>query len=200
MFFAIITFLFDSKLIILNTICYFFSLVLAHLLWPGEYLPLADKNVGEVIAYRIMIYWLTAICIIIIVYFVEHFLIQAQESTEENVILMGKQLEYFTGNEIIDAILNHDVPHYCAKEVKLVVYGTLPKIDTVSAIDMCTLFSNILSNAIKAANQCIGIQDSTINIQFSGGKKYFSIIVSNSILSQNSIETKGKNHGFGVRK
>ena len=108
--------------------------------------------------------------------------------------------KYFSGNEIIDAILNHDVPHYCAKGVKVAVCGTLPKIDTVSAIDMCTLFSNLLSNAIKAANQCIGVQESQIHIQFSGGKKYFSIVISNSILSQNSIQTKGKNHGFGVRK
>lgn len=255
LFFAVITFLFDSKLMILNTICYFFSLVIAHLLWPAEYLPLADKNVGEILAYRILIYWLTAICIIVIVYSVEHFLIQAQESTEENVILMEKQLEYyqdmelldtelrkfrhdvtnhficmesllnngkiddlhkyfeeyrdsfsfsekkyFSGNEIVDAILNHDVPHYCAKEVKVTAYGALPKIDTVSAIDMCTLFSNLLSNAITAANQCIDIPDAQINIHFSGGKQYFSIVMSNSILSQNSIQTKGKNHGFGVRK
>ena len=255
LFFAILAFLFDSKLMILNTICYFISLSVAHVLLPYAFLPLADKNVGEILAYRIMIYWLTAICIIIIVYSVEHFLIQAQESTEENVILMEKQLEYyqdmelldtelrkfrhdvtnhficmesllnnekiedlhryfeeyrdsfsfsekkyFSGNEIVDAILNHDVPHYCEKEVKVTVYGTLPKTDTVSAIDMCTLFSNLLSNAIAAANQCIGKTDSQIDIHFSGGKKYFSIVMSNSILSQNNIQTKGKNHGFGVRK
>lgn len=255
LFFTIITFLFDSKLIMLNTICYFISLVIAHVLLPEAFLPLADKNVGEIVAYRIMIYWLTAICIIIIVYSVEHFLIQAQESTEENVILMKKQLEYyqdmelldtelrkfrhdvtnhficmesllnngkindlhryfdeykdsfsfsekkyFSGNEIVDAILNHDVPHYCAKEVKVTVYGTLPKIDTVSAIDMCTLFSNLLSNAITAANQCIDKSDARIEILFSGGKKYFSIVMSNSVFSENSIQAKGKNHGFGVRK
>lgn len=188
---------------ILNTICYFISLSVAHVLLPYAFLPLADKNVGEILAYRIMIYWLTAICIIIIVYSVEHFLIQAQESTEENVILMEKQLEYYQDMELLDTELRkfrHDVPHYCEKEVKVTVYGTLPKTDTVSAIDMCTLFSNLLSNAITAANQCIGKTDSQIDIHFSGGKKYFSIVMSNSILLQNSIQTKGKNHGFGVRK
>jgi len=255
LFFAILTFLFDSKLMVLNTILYFISLLIAHFLRPGAFLPLADRDVGEIIAYRIMIYWLTAICIIVIVYSVERFLIRAQESTEENVILLEKQLEYYqdmelldtelrkfrhdvknhficmeslldkgnmddlskyfedykkafsfsekkyySGNEIVDAILNHDVPHYCAKEVKLTAYGTLPKIETVSDIDMCTLFSNLLSNAITAANQCIGNNlESQIDIHFSGGKKYFSIIVSNSMPAQSNNEKKGKNHGFGVR-
>ncbi len=256
LFFAILTFLFDSKLITLNTIFYFLCLVLAHLFRPYAYLPLADAEVGEIIAYRVMIYWLTSICIIIIVYSVEHFLIQAQESTEENVILLDKQLKYyqdmelldtelrkfrhdvknhficmesllnngnmddlhqyfedlqhsfssfndkkyFSGNEIVDAILNHDLAHSCAKEINVTVYGNLPPIETVSAIDMCTIFSNLLSNAITSANKCVDTPTPQITIRFSGGKKFFSIVISNSILPQTSLQTKGKNHGFGVRK
>lgn len=258
LFFAIIVFLFDSKLMFLNIMSYFFSLVAAHILRPEAFLPLEEPNLREIVAFRIVIFILTAACIMIIVYFVERFLMQARESNEENVHLMEKQLEYyrdmefldtelrkfrhdiknhfigmealfnsgkteelqkyfddlqqsfsfqkkiqFSGNDIVDAILHHDLPHYCREEVKVTIYGSLPDITTVSSMDLCTLFSNLLSNAIASANQCRGLSGPEIVIRFSSGKTYFSIAISNSILAEN-IRNKGKkkdrNHGFGIHK
>ena len=258
LFFAIIVFLFDSKLMLLNILSYAISLFTAHLLRPEDFLPLEENNIAEVIAFRAVIFALTALCIIFIVYFVERFLMQAKESDEENLHLMQKQLEYykdmelmdlelrkfrhdiknhflcvqslfangkpeeaqtyfealqqsysfekkmvFSGNDIVDAILHHELPHHCHEDVKVTVFGCLPKITTVAAIDLCTLFSNLLSNAITSANQCVDLLDAHITLQFSGGDKYFSILVSNSILTQDpvtKIRTSDRNHGHGMHK
>lgn len=254
LFFAIIVFLFDSKLLAINVVLYFLSLVVAYSLLPEAFLPRSDENVVEIMAYRIMIYWLTAICIMLIVYFVEHFLMQAKESDEENVRLLEKQLHYyrdvefldkelrkfrhdiknhflcmemlmknertqelqdyfldlqqsfsfqenlyFTGNDIVDAILNHDLPHYCKNEVGYKVQGSLPQLSTVSAMDLCTIFSNLLSNAIAAAGAC---EHGEVSIVFGSGKKYFSIAISNSILEHGNVkmDRKSRNHGFGMGK
>lgn len=257
LFFAIIVFLFDSKLMFINIMSYFLSLLAAHLLRPEKFLPLDRTNLKEIILFRLTIFILTAFCIMIIVYFVERFLMQIKESDEENVLLLEKQLKYykemelmdkelrkfrhdiknhficmetlfhsgkteelqqyfedlqqsfsfdkktvFSGNDIIDAILHYDLPRLCREETNVKVYGSLPDIQTVSAMDLCTVFSNLLSNAIASANQCAGISEPQLIIRFSGGKKFFSVTISNSILPQRPAgrKQKDRNHGFGIRK
>lgn len=255
LFFTIIVFLFDSKLTLFNIIAYFMALSIAHIVRPEEFLPLSSSDVTEVIAWRILIFWLTSICILIIVYFVERFLMQAQESSEENVHLMEKQLKYYkdmelmdmelrkfrhdiknhfmcmeylyrnekkeeldqyfhdlqdaflfqekiyaTGNDIIDAILNHDLHSFCKENVKITVYGNLPELKIVTAMDLCTIFSNLLSNAITSANQA-EMGDPQLIIRFFGGERFFSIVISNSILEQSEVgekKKKDRNHGHGL--
>lgn len=257
LFFAIIAFLFDSRLTLLNIIAYFGALMTAHVVRPEAFLPLNDSNVTEIIAWRIVIYWLTSICILIIVYLVERFLMQAQESDEENMHLMEKQLKYYrnielmdtelrkfrhdiknhficmeylfrndkqeeldqyflnlqqafsfqeklyvSGNDIIDAILNHDLQSGCNKEVRITVYGSLPPLKTVAAMDLCTMFSNLLSNAIASANQVDEEQKPEIIIRFMGGNAYFSITVSNSFVNDiqdTKKKKKDRNHGHGIQ-
>ena len=239
LFFTIIAFLFDSRLTLLNIIVCFLALLIAHMLRPEAFLPTDGSNVAEVIAWRIMIYWLTAICILVIVYFVERFLMQAQESDEENIHLMEKQLKYYqdielmdtelrrfrhdiknhfmcmeylfrndkreeldryfddlqqafsfqeklyvSGNDIIDAILNHEIHSSCKKEVMVTVYGNLPHLITVTPMDLCTVFSNLLSNAITSANRVDVSMNPEIVIRFSKGRTYFSITVSNSMVEE----------------
>lgn len=115
-----------------------------------------------------------------------------------------KQPLTLSGNDIIDAILHHDLPHYCNDKIKVSVHGSLPALHTVSAMDLCTLFSNMLSNAITSASQC---EKETalpeVTIRFSGGNSYFSIEMSNSVLHQNfSLKRKitDRNHGHGIQK
>lgn len=259
-FISCIAFLFDSKLMLLNIVMYFIALLLAHILRPGEFLPLNSADLGEVIFYRILIYVLTSLCIMVIVYFVERFLMQSWENKAENARLLDKQLKYYkdmelmdmeirkfrhdiqnhficmdfmlksdkmeelkeyfqdlqqsfsfqnkmcySGNDIVDSILNYELPHNCDEQVKVTIYGNLPDIKTVSAIDMCTLFSNLLSNAIASANQCVGMSESILTIRFASGDRYFSIEIANSVNSlEENVMKKGKkkdrNHGHGVNK
>ncbi len=257
-FYSCIAFLFDSKLMVLNSILYTAALLIAHLSKPELFLPLNDTSLYEVIAYRILIHTLTTLCFLLIVYFVERFLIQARESNEENIHLLEKQLEYYrdmeildkeirqfrhdiknhficmesllasdnqeglqqyfedlqhsfsfplrekvyaSGNDIIDAILHHDLSYHCNEKVKVSIYGNLPLLTTVSAMDLCTLFSNLLSNAIASANQCIAMEEPQIIIRFSGGNSYFSIGIDNTFLQRERLpKHKDRNHGHGIPK
>ena len=114
---------------------------------------------------------------------------------------------YFSGNLIIDSILNYDIPNKCNPHVERIVFGNLPDIQTVSSIDLCTLFSNMLSNAINAVNQCSSQETPQLSVRFDCGSKYFSITVINSIPDENTEFQKGKNartfdrnHGHGMHK
>lgn len=262
LFFAITVFFFDSKMMAMNIISYVCSLIIATLLKPSVFLPLDRVNYKEIIAFRIVILLLTSFCIMIIVFFVERFLFQAQTSQKENIALLEKQLEhyqnidlldmelrkfrhdirnhflcmehlfqsgrieefnvyfqdlkqsfafqekfYFSGNHIIDAILNNDLSRHCSGNVMVTVYGSLPEIHSISSMDLCTLFSNILSNAISSVNKCDSSMNPELTIHFQNGSRYFFIGVSNSICENDVIKvspqkkkSSNRNHGFGLNK
>ena len=111
---------------------------------------------------------------------------------------------YFSGNDIIDAVLNYQLSQELKEQVKVRVYGILPDKLAVSDMDLCTIFSNLLSNAIHSANQCVGERDSKLEIGFAAGKRYFSLIIANSICEKieqpKRKERSRKNHGFGLYK
>lgn len=265
LFFIGTVFFFDSKMTLVNILSYLVSLFLFHILMPEKFLPLEEADIAEIIAFRVANLILVAFCVLLIVYFVEKFLIQAQENREENVYLLEKQLEYyknaelldtelrkfrhdiknhficlehlfsigkkeelqlyfqdlqksfafqertyFSGNEVVDAILNYDLTYHCMKEVKITVYGTLPNLLHVSSMDLCMLFSNMLSNSINAANRCAEWMEPELSIHFQSGTRYFSISISNSIDDdesdmvkigkKNQSNRRDKNHGFGLHK
>lgn len=111
---------------------------------------------------------------------------------------------YFSGNLIVDSILNYNLTHLCKDNVIPVVYGTLPQIDAISSMDLCTVFSNMLSNAIKGANTSTEISP-TLIVQFQHGDKYFSITIRNSITEtteqkHRSFQKQDRNHGYGIHK
>ena len=258
-FLSIIAFLFDIKLMAFNIFFYAAFLLIAHLIHPAKFLPMGNSTVTEVIAYRVLMYVIISMCIMLIELFAERFLGQATKSNEENRLLLEKQLQYYrdmdlmdtelrkfrhdiknhficmewlfsngktdelqkyfrdleqsfsfdrplslSGNDIVDAILHHDLPHYCNDRIKVTTHGSLPLIQTVSAMDLCTLFSNMLSNAITSSIQCAPeVTTPEIVIRFSGGKNYFSIEMTNYI-SKSSLPAKhrikNRNHGHGMHK
>ncbi len=257
-FLALVAFLFDSKIMVFNVFAYFIVNLLYHIFRPNVFMPLETMSLNEIVSWRLVVYWLTSLCLVLIVYYVERFMMQAWESKEENVHMVEKQLKYyedmelldaeirkfrhdiqnhficieylfennkteelqqyfvdlkdtmnfqqrvyFSGNEIVDAILHYELPHNCHSKVDVTIYGDLPRIETVSSLDLCTIFSNLLSNAISAANQCVETGEAKITIRFSGGNKYFSIVMSNSVFEQNDgtkQKKKDRNHGHGVPK
>ncbi len=112
---------------------------------------------------------------------------------------------YFTGNEIVDAILNCDLSYKCEKYVQVEVYGELPKMQTMTDMDLCTLFSNMLSNAVKEVNRCSEDMKPVLIIHFSTGQHYFSISMINTALEEFNIKkstniSQDINHGFGTQK
>ena len=57
------------------------------------------------------------------------------------------------GNDIVNAILNKFYSESINKNIKMNVSGHLPYKCNISAYDMCTIFSNLLNNAIEAAEK-----------------------------------------------
>lgn len=114
---------------------------------------------------------------------------------------------YFSGNLIIDSIINYDLHNLCASYVQKNVSGVLTDVSTVSSIDLCTIFSNMLSNAIHAVNQCPPQELPQLTISFDYGSQYFSITIVNSISDDYSANrtikkrnTSDRNHGYGIYK
>ncbi|MBR1741218.1 MAG: GHKL domain-containing protein [Lachnospiraceae bacterium] len=104
---------------------------------------------------------------------------------------------------IIDSVLNYGISHTCSAYVKPVVYGRLPEIVSVSAMDLCTVFSNMLSNAIKGAN--LLEEENELVIRFQGGEQFFSICVTNQTKKNENVEREkaensDRNHGHGLKK
>ncbi len=111
-----------------------------------------------------------------------------------------KQL-YYTGNTVTDAILNYELNHHCNAPVHITIDGILPDIHNVSSMDICTVFSNMLTNAIHTVNLCTADSCPELTIRFQHGKHYFSITVSNSkqaIAFEKPIERISRNHGHGL--
>ena len=105
---------------------------------------------------------------------------------------------YFSGNVIVDSILNYDLSHLCGENVMPVIYGRLPQIESVSSMDLCTVFSNMLSNAIKGAN--LLEQENELVVNSRGGDRYFSILVTNQMGADRAERVEeDRNHGYGVR-
>ena len=109
---------------------------------------------------------------------------------------------YLSGNVIIDSLLNYGSKYLCNNNVNLVIFGKLPEIKTVSSMDICTIFSNMLSNTIKGANSLDRASD--IEIQFKSGESYFFIQLTNDYNKYNenisADKAKDRNHGYGIEK
>lgn len=108
-------------------------------------------------------------------------------------------LLYFSGNLIIDSILNYHLSHLGNLGVHPVVYGKLPEIKQISSMDLCTIFSNMISNAIKAVSTC-STSSPVLEIAFDYGEKYCSIAVTNTMTPEMVFTSKRKNrnHGHGM--
>lgn len=109
---------------------------------------------------------------------------------------------YFSGNSVTDAILNHELHHHCRDTVQISVSGTLTELETISSMDLCTIFSNMLTNAIAAVNQCEKKPAPRLEIQFQKGTRFFSITIRNQSSKSlpETISSKSRDHGHGLQK
>lgn len=120
---------------------------------------------------------------------------------------IGKLLEikdapaaaFNSGNRLADAILT-DKSESCGKDIRISLVGMIPA--ELDNVDLCTVLSNALDNAIEACRRCGGG-----NIDITAGEKqgYFVITVKNptdSLEKTDGIPATTKkdreNHGFGL--
>ena len=90
-------------------------------------------------------------------------------------------------------------------DIAPIIYGKLPEITTVTQMDLCTVFSNVLSNAVSAVKKSTSDKPKIL-ISFEHGAHFFSINVVNSSEQKdvNEPHTRrhlyDRNHGHGIHQ
>jgi sensor histidine kinase YesM len=108
-----------------------------------------------------------------------------------------------TGNHVVDAILNDTLTKN--SDININVNGCLPYPMRINAMDLCTIFSNTLTNAVEAVNKLENIHR-TITIVIKNLEDTIVIHISNPVAKRVSIDgdrvstskTDKKSHGFGL--
>jgi len=125
----------------------------------------------------------------------------------EYIINMNDQINtiedkcYHTGNEILDAILNYYL-YIIKDEAEIIINGFCSGNIMINNVDMCTIFSNLVHNAIEELDSnCFDEKHFIVNI--TQGKNYVEIQIRNStirkikdygILSFKSKKNDSRNH------
>lgn len=106
-----------------------------------------------------------------------------------------------TGNRLVNVILNNISSKY--GEVKIVWNGLLMENVNIASIDLCTVFSNLLSNAFEAANQT---NDKKVKVTIKSLESNLFLTIENSAKIEPRVvdgyfisSKKEKGHGYGVR-
>lgn len=110
-----------------------------------------------------------------------------------------------TGNMIVDTIINDTIEKCKDLGITIEVNGMFPENFKVSNMDVTTIFSNAIINAVEAAAKCKQM-DKTVKISIRNTEKKSMIEMENPIEESLSIEkgilrtTKkdNLNHGFGI--
>ena len=139
---------------------------------------------------------------------IENNEIEKAKSILNNIehIMQLSDLEISSGNSIVDAILNEKNKLAQQYGIRFSFEGVLPQECIINPIDISTIFSNAIDNAIEAAQQDESSDrfvETTIKIQ----GKCLLILIENSVkqdisIKDNTIETTKVNkgqHGFGLK-
>lgn len=122
--------------------------------------------------------------------------------------LCGTQYSVLTtvcsGNTVIDTLLNNAISTFNIDNIKLEIFINITRSLNISDTDLCSLISNLLSNARKAA---LRSKTPLVSISIKTENDFLFISVNNSINSSvlavnpNLETTKDDNinHGFGIK-
>ena len=104
------------------------------------------------------------------------------------------------GNDIADAIINDKLSKAERKGIDFKVSGTLDT-DSFAPIDVCTILSNLLDNAVEAA-ELLDEDMRRVELSFKKNMHFILISVSNPNYTFVDTSTTAKldkeNHGFGI--
>lgn len=116
-----------------------------------------------------------------------------------------KGATYSTGNELFDAILN-DKLLGLPENVSVTVKGTFCHELSIEAIDMCTIFSNLLQNAVEEVKKISG--QGFLDVEIRSGQQFTEIEIKNSAIKKVKLQKDGlpktskeddRNHGIGLK-
>lgn len=109
-----------------------------------------------------------------------------------------------TKNGIVDAILNKFYVEACEKGIAFKVDGHMPDVCYIEAYDLCSIFSNILSNSIEASESC---SKKEIHVELNNSEDEIIITISNYYdsvihIKNDEIQTTKSDksmHGWGIK-
>lgn len=130
------------------------------------------------------------------------------EEINKYLELLNIRIEEFgnsltVNNSIVDAIINKFNTEAMTKGIKLHVKGKMPAVCNIDAYDLCTVFSNVLSNALEAVDK-ISNKDIFLECRYTDEE----IIIIEKNMFENIGQFKGnelytikedkERHGFGI--
>ena len=121
-----------------------------------------------------------------------------------NVSVGRTDRELHCGNSIADAICNERNQYAKKKEIHVEIEGRMPNAIQLEAIDICTIFSNALDNAIEAVTLIPDVQKRWINLKIQNQGEILFLQFTNPMLKceNKGMKTMKKdsiNHGFGLQ-
>lgn len=104
------------------------------------------------------------------------------------------------GNPIVDAILTHYLSICEQRKIQFEIKGHMPVTCELPAFDLCTIFSNLLQNAVEAVEAC---EKKIIFLQFRYDDDNIYIYLENTYTdlqyeNGDLVSTKGDDHGYGI--
>ena len=107
-----------------------------------------------------------------------------------------------SGNIIIDSIIEQYLPTATAYNVTIRLNGRFPDNITVSDYALCTIFYNLLVNALEECRKMVGNKEIVIGISAYG--RYINISITNPLYApkkdfHSSTKPDKENHGYGLK-
>ena len=126
---------------------------------------------------------------------------QYADEMEQHFNAMGNPISVNHG--IVDAILNKYAAECEEKNIDLSVKGYMPQECAISSFDLCVIFSNLLSNAIEATENCV---KKRIRLDLRHEEGIFMLCIKNTfdgklVEKNGSIQTRKQDkemHGYGL--
>ena len=112
---------------------------------------------------------------------------------------------YHTGNDVIDAVTNA-CSSTLPSDINIQVRGMIHDTGSLPPVDLCTIYSNLLTNAVEELNR-IHSTKKELRISFFQGSSHIGIQIQNTCKDGSPLPASGvllttknnpENHGFGI--
>ncbi|MGN1147594.1 MAG: sensor histidine kinase [Lachnospiraceae bacterium] len=113
---------------------------------------------------------------------------------------VSKQI-HMTGNQVADIVLSAKREEAIRKGIRFLCEGDFRELQEMEPIDVCTILSNVLDNALEAASQ---VEDGEIAVHGILHKNFYTLCVTNTVKKNISIRhnrittTKQDKHRHGI--
>ena len=134
------------------------------------------------------------------------------EEAQEYLDRLGKDraaysVERFTGIEAVDYILSQKAELARQRNVEISIHAEYPKDCKIDPIDLCTILTNLLDNAIEACEKLPQSSTKKMSVTIRRINQFVIIQIANSymeepaIIKGNYVTSKAdkRNHGWGIK-